>query len=82
MFAGLFVQWFWGQVDAVRPGDCARFGVDGDLGEVSRVVQGRQDAGPVLNGEIDVACERELPARPDTLEPSVRGLGAVGIHAG
>ena len=55
VFAGLFVHWFRREVDAVRPGDCACFGVDGDLCEVGRVVQRRQDAGPALGGEVDVA---------------------------
>jgi hypothetical protein len=40
----------------VRPGDCRGFEVDRDPGEVGRVVQRFQHAGPVLGGEVDVTC--------------------------
>ena len=48
VFAGLLVEGLGGQVDAVGPGDCPGFEVDRDLGEVGRIVQRFQHAGPML----------------------------------
>jgi hypothetical protein len=78
MGSSLVVQRLRRQVDAAWPGDRARIGVDGYLGEVLCVGERLQDACPLLVSEVDVSCGASLNSRrrmwsPTTATPVTTG---------
>ena len=76
-------QHFGAEIGAVRPDDCADFGIDADLGKEVRIAQRREDPGEVQQRcEVYFARGAIVEAHKEAITRDAPHLDDVVQHAG